>query len=142
MAAPRAFSLIDGEHGALYLFVMVFARDGAAVAGARTVLQGQGVPDSHLWRSTVVSDEHGGWVVRTWTRTPQDEPRPCGPPDYVHRVHPDEAGEDGLGVRQVHPRYLDGAAAPQPAPNTELAAIGLSSSHGSGRRSFSTRVDQ
>jgi predicted kinase len=67
--------------------------DGAAVAVARSALV-------RHWRSTVVPGDDGGWVVRTWTRTPVGDSRPTGPPDSVHRVE-DQGGE--LVARQVHP---------------------------------------
>ena len=76
---------------------MRFADDGVAVGAARSLLMEQGVPEDLPWRSTVVPDEEGGWVVRTWTRTPRSLPRPAGTPDYVHRV------SSAMAVAQVHP---------------------------------------
>jgi hypothetical protein len=80
---------------------MEFARDGKAVASARKTLVQQGVSGEQGWRSTVVPNERGGWIVRTWVRTPPEASRPSGAPDYVHDVNED--GVAGFDVQQVHP---------------------------------------
>jgi hypothetical protein len=77
--------------------------DGDAVAFVRALLAEQRVPRNQPWRSTVVSNDKGGWIVRTWTRTPQEQPRPVGAPDYVHDVVPDLTLPNRLRVEQVSP---------------------------------------
>ena len=77
--------------------------DSDAVTACRSLLVRQQVVQQVPWRSTVVPGQAGGWIVRTWTRTPVGDARPSGFPQYVHEVQPDAGSSDGLRVMQVHP---------------------------------------
>lgn len=91
--------------GALWPSVVLVptSSDSQAVVAARALLVEQGVAQVLPWRTTVVPDDDGAWIVRTWIRTPHEDARPSGPPDYVHRVEEGVAEGVEPHVHQVHP---------------------------------------
>ena len=74
---------------------MVPPTDGQAVALVRELLAQTRGRSEHPLRSTVVTEEDG-WVVRTWTDTPGNVPRPIGRPQFVHRVRLAPEADHGL----------------------------------------------
>lgn len=83
---------------------MVIPTDGQAVALVRGLLEQVGVRSEHPWRSTVVADEDA-WVVRTWTDTPREDPRPVGRPQFVHRVRAASGADDGMSAQLEWSEY-------------------------------------
>lgn len=83
---------------------MVIPTDGQAVALVRGLLEQVGVRSEHPWRATVVADEDA-WVVRTWTDTPRDVPRPAGRPQFVHRVRAASGAENGMSAQLEWSEY-------------------------------------
>jgi hypothetical protein len=75
--------------------------DGDAVAMVRSRLQARSPGGVPRIRSTVVPGDLSGWVVRTWTTTPDEQTRPVGRPQFVHRVTRDPAADAGLLVELV-----------------------------------------